>query len=256
MSFDFKKYGAEAMGTAILVFIACGVAVFANGIFANPVTGDLVTGGVNVVATALAFGLVIVAMAYTIGPISGCHINPAVSLGALIDKRIKPLEFLFYLAAQVIGAIFGGLLLFAIVKIIGLDAAGNMGANGYVIAETKGRAIVASFIVEIVLTFIFVLTILAVTSKKEYQKKAGIIIGLTLTLVHLIGIRLTGTSVNPARSLGVAIFGGVDALREVWVFLIAPFIGAIAAGFTWKCLFGKKKEEDFNADVSAEVPAE
>jgi len=232
MAKDIKKYIAELLGTAILVFVACGTAVFSNQL-----------GFVNIVATALAFGLTIVALAYTIGRISGAHVNPAVSLGALINKKISVKDFCFYVIAQFIGAILGGLLLFGIVRLIGLPAAGNMGTNGFVeTTRGTGAAIALSLIVEIVLTFIFVFTILGVTMKKANAPMAGMIIGLTLTLVHLIGIGLTGTSVNPARSFGVAIFGGVDALREVWVFLVAPMIGAALAGFAAWYFF--KKDDD------------
>ena len=241
MKLDHKKYGAEAMGTAILVFVACGTAVFS---------------GVNLVATALAFGLTVVAMAYAIGPISGCHINPAVSLGAAINKKISWKDFGFYVLAQIIGAIAGGALLFAIVKLSmpnSLEgAAVPMGANGYANADTTAKAIIISLIVEILLTFVFVLTILGITSKSEYSKIAGVVIGLTLVLVHLIGINLTGTSVNPARSIGAAIFGGKDALKELWVFIVAPMVGAAAAGFTAKCLFkGEEKKEENIADKPA-----
>ena len=245
---NLKKYAAEFAGTAALVLIACGTAVFTN---------------VDVVATALAFGLVIVILVPIIGSISGCHVNPAVSLGMLINKKISFKDFWFYVLSQVLGAITGGLILFAIVKLTGRSSVGNMGANGYVTDFASGvhwdgnqlvdggaprivLQIFGSLLVEIVLTFIFVFTILAVTSKKENSKIAGPIIGLTLTLVHLIGIGLTGTSVNPARSIGAAIFswtpGNTASLEQLWVFIVAPLIGAAIAGFAAKRLFKQKEE--------------
>jgi len=231
-----KKYIAEMLGTAILVFVACGTAVFTNG---------------NVVATALAFGLTIVALAYTIGRTSGAHVNPAVSLGALLNKKITAKDFFFYVVAQFIGAAIGGLLLFSVVRMMGLEAADNMGANGFVYTTRgTGVAIVLSLLVEVILTFIFVFTILGVIMKKTTAPMAGLIIGLTLTLVHLIGIGLTGTSVNPARSFGVAIFGGVDALRELWVFILAPMAGAALAGVAAWYFF---KSDDDTVEVETKV---
>jgi aquaporin Z len=232
-----KKLFAECLGTAVLVLVACGTA--------------MVT-GVNVVATALAFGLVIVAMAYTIGPISGCHINPAVSLAMAINKRITWIEFAAYAVAQTVGAIVGAGILYAIGKLTpgtdylgkAVDSAiitGNLGSNGYSgLTEKVGPAIVAAIIIEVVLTFIFVLTILKVTAKKDGAGgKAGLIIGLTLTLVHLLGIPLTGTSVNPARSIGPAIFAAFNdtaPIKEVWVFILAPLVGAALAAIVGKLL--------------------
>ncbi|MCL2675289.1 MAG: aquaporin [Firmicutes bacterium] len=242
MKLRFKKYIAEAIGTCVLVFVACGVAVFSEG---------------DLVATALAFGLVLIAMAYSIGNISGCHINPAVSLGALITKKIDGKDFLGYVVAQIIGAIIGGTLLFGIAKLfysplniaVSLWEGGFAGffgnsVNHYAIADTTAKQIILSLIVEIALTFIFVLTILGVTSKKGHPAVAGIAIGLALTVVHLLGINLTGTSVNPARSLGIAIFGGADALKELWAFIVAPLAGAALAGLAGKYLFYKDKKED------------
>lgn len=222
---DTKKYIAELIGTAVLVLIGCGTAVVT---------------GANVVATALAFGIAVIAMAYTIGPISGCHINPAVSLGALINKKLSLKNFCFYVVAQIIGAIIGGAILFGIVKLSGSSAfeSMNVGANGYAAANTLTASIILSLIVEIVLTFIFVFVIIGVTSKKDNNLMAGLGIGLCLTMVHLVGINLTGTSVNPARSL-VAIFGGVDALKELWVFLVAPMVGAALAGVAGVFMFKK-----------------
>ena len=232
----FKKAIAECFGTFVLVFVACGVA--------------LATGG-NLVATSLAFGLVIVAMAFSIGRISGCHINPAVSLGCLLTKRMTCKDFLVYVCAQVVGAILGGLLIFGCFKMGGNDyinyatGASNFSVSG----DYTFGGVVAALIVEVVLTFIFVLVILNVTDKKAEEsgvaKFAGIIIGLTLTLVHLIGILLTGTSVNPARSIGTAVAnlvygsGEAKALAHVWMFIVGPLAGGALAAVCYNVLFAK-----------------
>ena len=208
---DMKKYVAEFIGTFVLVFFACGVA------------GQ--TGGALGVTSA-AFGLVIVAMAYSIGNISGCHINPAVSLAMLISKRMSTRDFVGYLVAQFLGGIVGALLLWAI---LGNNEA--LGQNG--LYEGK---ILVSLIVEILLTFVFVLTILGVTSKAENSSVAGLVIGLALVLVHIFGIHFTGTSVNPARSLGPALFAGGEALSCVWVFFVGPLVGGALAAVVYKFL--------------------
>ena len=206
---DFKKYLAEFVGTFVLVFVACGMA------------GQ--TGG-SLMETSAAFGLVIVAMAYSIGNISGCHINPAVSIAMLCAKKMTMKDFIGYVAAQFLGAIAGAAVLNAVVK----DAA-KLGTN----ALYNGDA-VASFIIEAILTCIFVLAILGVTSKKEFGGAAGLVIGGALTLVHLLGINFTGTSVNPARSFGPALIAG--NLSGIWVFLLAPLVGGILAAVLYSFL--------------------
>lgn len=203
-----KKYISEFVGTFVLVLVGCGVA---------EVTGA------DVVATALAFGLVIVAMAYSIGNVSGCHINPAVSLGFYLSKKMSLKDLIYYVIAQILGAIVGAFVLGFL-----LGSFESLGANGYgleVFAQNAGIA----FVTEVLLTFVFVTAILGVTSKEKYSDVAGLVIGLTLTLVHLVGIPFTGTSVNPARSLGPALFVGGEALSQVWVFLLAPLVGAALA---------------------------
>lgn len=205
-----KKYIAEAVGTMMLTLIACGVAVLS---------------GANLVATSLAFGLVIVAMAYTIGHVSGCHINPAVSFGMFIAGKMKISELWKYVVAQVVGAFLGSVILG-----VCLDSFKTLGANSY----GGDTSLLVALLVEVILTFIFVTVILSVTSKKENSNVSGIVIGLTLTLVHLFGIRFTGTSVNPARSLAPAIFEGGDALSQVWIFILAPLVGACLAGLFYK----------------------
>jgi len=226
-----KKYIAELVGTMVLVFMGCGSAVFLG---CKPDGGHL--------AVALAFGLSIVAMAYVIGNVSGCHINPAVSLGALLDRRISVADFCGYVVSQVIGAIAGAALLKAVLCIAEsagagvVDLTGGLGSNAVANAGGIGGAL----LVEVILTFIFVLTILGVTADKSKGGVAGIVIGLTLTFVHIVGIPLTGTSVNPARSIGPALFAGGAALADVWVFVAAPLIGAALAATVYKMLVKTK----------------
>ena len=222
-----KKYIAECIGTLVLVTLGCGTAML--------VGCDAANGG-GYILTALAFGLVIVAMAYSIGNISGCHINPAVSLAMLIRKQLTAKDFVGYVIAQIIGAVLGTCILALIFKLGGVeDMTGGYGSNG--LAGVGGNAL-AGLIVEIVLTFIFVLAIIGVTSKTENAATVGIVIGLSLVLVHILGIGLTGTSVNPARSIGPALFAGGDALKSLWVFIVGPLVGgalaAVCYGFLEK----------------------
>ena len=220
-----KKYCSELIGTFVLVFMGCGSAVFL-GVSADG--GHL--------AVALAFGLSIVAMAYVIGGISGCHINPAVSLSMLLSKKMSVGDFIGYVVAQVIGAIAAAGLLHVLLSVTGMqDLTGGLGSNGL-----SNVGIAGGFIVEIMLTFIFVFVILGVVSDNSKGSVAGVVIGLTLTFVHIVGIPLTGTSVNPARSIGPAIFARGDALTDLWVFILAPLIGAVLAVVVFKLLNGKK----------------
>lgn len=218
---SFKKYIAECLGTFVLVFFACGTAVVVKCSTEN-LPGYLLT--------ALAFGLVIVGMAYSIGHVSGCHINPAVSLAMLLCNRISVKDFAGYVIAQFTGSIAGAALL---MLFVGRES--GLGSNGLFNGD-----IWLSLLIEILLTFVFVLVILFVTSKTENAAVAGIVIGLTLTLVHIIGIYFTGTSVNPARSFGPALFAGGDALKNVWVFIVAPFVGSLLAAITFRFLEPKK----------------
>ncbi|MBR6088890.1 MAG: aquaporin [Anaerolineaceae bacterium] len=216
-----KKYIAECLGTFVLVFFACGTAA---------VAGCTAEANAAYLITALAFGLVIVAMAYSIGNISGCHINPAVSIAMLCSGKMSVGDFIGYVAAQFAGGILGAACLAAVTgKQYGL------GTNAL-----YADSIVKSLIIEIILTFVFVLAILGVTSKKEFGSAAGLVIGLSLTLVHLLGIFFTGTSVNPARSFGPALFMGGDALKCVWVFIVAPLIGGVLASFCYRFLDPEK----------------
>jgi aquaporin Z len=176
-------------------------------------------------------------MAYVIGNVSGCHVNPAVSLAMLISGRLSVKDFVCYVIAQVLGAIAGIAILYAIMSCCGMDiAVQGLGANGYGEASSVGINMVGAILVEIILTFVFIYTILGVTSDKEKSSVAGIVIGLTLTFVHIMGIPLTGTSVNPARSLAPALFLGGQALSQVWVFIVAPFIGSIIAAVIYNVL--------------------
>ncbi len=215
---SIRKYIAEFIGTFVLVLFACGTAAMTGCSTTSFDTAYLVT--------ALAFGLVIVAMAYSIGNISGCHINPAVSLAMLISGKMTVKDFIGYVIAQFLGAVAGAGVLLAL---IGPDK--GLGANGLFEGD-----VLKSVIIEVILTFVFVISILGVTSKVENGKVAGLVIGLSLTLVHLFGIAFTGTSVNPARSFGPALFVGGDALANVWVFIVAPLIGGALAAVVYKVL--------------------
>lgn len=225
-----KKYLSEFIGTAVLVLFGCGTAVVTGGL-----TGGIGLGTLGVFAIAMAFGLSIVAMAYVIGNISGCHINPAVSLAMLINKKMSVKDFVFYVIAQVLGAIVGIGILYAIGSNSNLGVQA-LGANGFGEASAVGLNMGGAILVEIILTFVFIYTILGVTSDEKKGTVAGIVIGLTLAFVHIIGIPLTGTSVNPARSLAPAIFLGGEALKQVWVFIVAPFIGSALAAVVFKFL--------------------
>lgn len=215
-----KKYFAEMIGTMVLVLMGCGTAVSLNcGVDTASVVG-----------TAMAFGLAVVSMAYTIGGISGCHINPAITLGAWLCGRIKSKDALLYMIFQVIGAVIGSTLLYVLVANSGITFEGTMtGANACSGSVTGG------LFVEMVLTFIFVLVVLGTTDdKKGAGNFAGLAIGLCLILIHFVGIKYTGTSVNPARSIGPALFQGGEALNQLWVFIVGPFVGAMCAAFVWR----------------------
>lgn len=225
-----KKCLAEFLGTAVLVTFGCGVAA-TNGL------------GAGYVGIALAFGFVIVAMAYSVGNVSGCHVNPAVSLAMLINGKLTPAEFIGYVVSQFLGATVGGFILYAMLAGTSFLAENGMGTNGYENLSATGISAGGAFIAEVVLTFVFVFAICGVTSKPNFGNAAGLVIGLSLTLVHLLGLPLTGTSVNPARSFGAAlvsaIFGcanGSAALGQVWLFIIAPLIGGACAALVYKVL--------------------
>lgn len=226
-----KRYISELIGTMVLVLFGCGSAAIAGSMLGT-------------LGIALAFGLSIVAMAYVIGDISGCHINPAVSIGMWVDGRLESKDLIIYIIFQCIGAVIGIALLAAIINSapsLGGYTATGLGQNGFGSASAVGLDVIGAIIVEIILTFVFVFTVLGVTKKVENGAVAGIVIGLTLTFVHIMGIPLTGTSVNPARSLAPALFLGGQALQQVWVFILAPIVGAVIAGLIYK---GLNTEDD------------
>jgi len=230
-----KKFCAEFIGTFVLVLLACGTATVLGCDTTKPNGAYILT--------ALAFGLVIVAMAYSIGNVSGCHINPAVSLGVLLNGGMSIVEFIVYIAAQFTGATAGA-------AVLGLLAGFNssLGTNGwYAASDTFAGSWKLSLLVEVILSFIFVLVILSVTSVKKYEKSAGLVIGMTLTLVHIFGIHFTGTSVNPARSFGPALIkafaGDPTALSKYWVFLVAPLVGGAAAAVIYRFIIKTKEAE-------------
>ncbi|HEY3942539.1 MAG TPA: aquaporin [Acidimicrobiales bacterium] len=226
-----RKLLSELLGTALLVFFAVGVATLSFGFHFD---GGSVAAGV--VATALAFGLTLLALVYVLGPISGAHVNPAVTLGAVLTRRIPPLEAIAYVVAQIVGGILGALLLWAVLGQSPLyhRSVQGLGADGYGTASLVHLGGGGAFLAEVVLTALFVFVVLGVTSKIANAATAGVVIGLSLTVVHLVGIPLTGTSVNPARSLGPALVLGGTPLSQVWLFIVAPLVGAIvAAGLHW-----------------------
>lgn len=228
----FKRAIAECIGTAVLVLVACGVAVVT---------------GVSWVATSLAFGLVIVAMAYSIGNVSGCHINPAVSFAMYLNKKISGKELCYYVIAQVIGAFVGALLLALFLR--GFGALGGNEIQAVLYNKEFKLDFVSylgAFLVEVVLTFVFVIAILGVTDEKHHDgKHAGIVIGLVLTLVHLFGLGFTGTSVNPARSLAPAVLqafdGNTTSLEQIWIWILAPLAGAALAVWVYKKITKEEK---------------
>ena len=225
-----KKLGAEFIGTFWLVLGGCGSAVLAA---AFP---DV---GIGLLGVSLAFGLTVLTMAFAIGHISGCHLNPAVSVGLMIGGRFSSGELLPYIAAQVAGGITGGAVLFVIASgQAGFETAG-FASNGYGEHSPGGYSLVSALVTEIVMTFMFLIIILGATDSRAPAGFAPIAIGLGLTLIHLISIPVTNTSVNPARSTGPAVFEGGIALSQLWMFWVAPIVGAILAGFVYKALWGE-----------------
>lgn len=245
-----KKGVAECIGTLVLVFIGCGV----GALF----------GASNVVATALAFGLSVTLMCYTIGRISGCHVNPAISLAMLLNKKITIKEFFVYIVAQFLGALLGALLLYVVINSYqyngtSIYAQVGLGTNAFS-AEGSGVSMLGAIIVEAVLTFIFCYGVLGVTGTEKFERISGVVIGFDLALVHLFGIPFTGTSVNPARSFGPAIAtqifskesGVVTSVSQLWVFIVAPLVGAIIAGLLFR-FFNTPKEITETTKVKKET---
>lgn len=223
---DTQKYLAELIGTFVLVFIGCGSAVVAGK-------------SIGFLGIALAFGIAVLVMVYAIGSISGCHINPAITIAMLVNGKISGKDAGMYIICQCIGAIIAAVLLFAIMS--GLPAyniaTDGLGQNGYGSASPGGFPLMSGLIAEVILTFIFLLVIFGATSKAAPAGFAGIAIGFSLAIIHMVGIPITGTSVNPARSLGPALIVGGTALGQLWLFIIAPIIGAVLAALVWKYLF-------------------
>jgi aquaporin Z len=229
-----RRMTAELLGTAILVYLAVGVATLSFGF---GTTGASFAAGV--VATALAFGLVLLVLAYVIGPISGCHINPAVTIGAWASGRIPLAEALGYWVAQFAGGIAGALLLWGTFSTSPLYSrtVTGLGTDGWGAASHVRIGEGGAFLVEVILTAVFVFAVLGATSKTANAATAGIVVGFALTMVHLIGIPLTGTSVNPARSLGPALVVGGTALAQVWLFIVAPLVGGLVAAGLHRVLY-------------------
>lgn len=215
-----NKMVAEIIGTFVLVLFGTGTAVLGGGIE-----------GVGILGISMAFGLSIVAMAYCIGTVSGCHVNPAVSIAMFVNKRITATELGLYIVGQLIGAVLASLTLYYFLVQSSLPTT-NFGQNSFGALGMGG-----AFVVELILTFVFVLVIIVVTGKQGNANLAGLVIGFTLVLIHLLGIPLTGTSVNPARSFGPALFAGGEALTQLWVFIVAPIVGGILAAIVGKFVF-------------------
>lgn len=230
-----RRLVAEFVGTFALVFLAVGTAVVGGSV------------GAGSVGVALAFGLVLVFGVYALGPVSGCHINPAVTIGMLLSKRIDAAVGGLYIVVQFLGGVLGAFLLWLMVEQFDVvDQTGVLGANGY--GAGAGINLAGALVVETVLTAIFVLAVLLVTDKAGNAALAGVAIGATLAAVHLIGVGLTGTSVNPARSFGPALFAGGTALEQVWVFLLAPAIGGVLAALVYPLI------RSFRSDVVRQIP--
>ncbi len=223
------QVSAEVLGTFVLVFFGCGTALMSGG---------------DYVATALAFGLTVLVMAYAVGRVSGAHFNPAITLGAAVGGRIAWRQVPVYIGAQLVGALAAGLCLFALMHgFPGFDATGNMAQNSFGDAGS-GYAWWAALLLEMLMTAVFLWVILAVTDvRNEHPALAPLAIGLTLTMLHFGSIAATGTSVNPARSIGVGVFAGVDAIAQLWLFILAPLLGGAIAGITYALLFGRGAED-------------
>ncbi len=236
---QIRKLAAELLGTALLVFFAVGIATLAFGF---KLFGASAAAGI--VMTALGFGLVLLALAYALGPISGCHVNPAVTLGFVVSGRMTLEEATGYWVAQFLGGIIGALALWAMLRGAGdySVATVGLGADGWGAHSMIGLGAAGAFAAEVILTFLFVFVVLAATSHAATASFGGLAIGLALAVVHLLGIPLTGTSVNPARSLGPALVVGGDAFHQVWLFLVAPLIGGAVAALAARALIARRRE--------------
>ena len=241
-----KQFGAEFFGTFWLVLGGCGSAVLAA---AFPKVG------IGLLGVALAFGLTLLTMCFAIGHISGCHINPAVSIGLWAGGRFSAKDVVPYIIAQILGGILAGAVLYFIASgKPGFDVSAGFAANGYGAHSPGGYSLAAAFLTEVVMTFMFLLVIHGATDKRAPQGFAGIPIGLCLTLIHLISIPVTNTSVNPARSIGVALFAGGWAIQQLWLFMTAPIIGALLGGLVYRWLGGSEVPQR-SAEAAVRVPA-
>ncbi|WP_392544703.1 aquaporin Z [Oryzobacter telluris] len=250
-----QRLGAELLGTFWLVFGGCGSAVFA-GVFLSPnvVAGQTVQVGIGFVGVALAFGLTVMTMAYAVGHVSGAHFNPAVTIGVAVARRFEWRDVPAYVGAQVVGGLLGGLAVWGIARgRSGFDATGNLAANGFGEHSPGGYGLVAVFVAEAILTAVFVYVILGATDSRAPQGFAPIAIGLSLTLIHLISIPISNTSVNPARSTGVAFFNGDGAPGQLWLFWLAPIVGAAIAGATFHLITGVDRRD---RDIAGEIEIE
>jgi aquaporin Z len=247
-----RKCAAELLGTALLVFAGVGVATL---MFGFKFDGGIVAAGM--VATALAFGLVLLALVYVLGPISGCHVNPAVTMGAWLSGRLPLTEAIGYWTAQLTGGILGALLLWGMLGSAPAYSTSRtgLGANGWGALSDIHIGMGGAFLAEVILTAVFVFVVLGITSKFGNAATAGVAIGLSLTVVHLIGIPITGTSVNPARSLGPALIVGGSALNQVWLFIVAPLVGAVAAAALHWLVYPRTAPAQPGAELAAESRA-
>jgi len=238
-----KKYLAELIGTFALVLLGCGAAVVDGKTIPAAVLSDAPF-GIGILGIALAFGLTVVVMAYTIGPISGCHINPAITIAMLVARKISAKDAVGYVVAQFVGATIGAAVLYAFLKgspgFTGIGEWG-LGSNGWGPGYLGGYSTTSAFLAEAILSFLFLFVIFGATSRFGNTNMAGLAIGLTLVIINLAAIPISGASVNPARSFGPAIFAGGKALGQLWLFIIAPVIGGIIAALLWHNVFDKEK---------------
>ncbi len=241
-----KKFVAELVGTFVLVLMGCGAAVIAGKASAVDTPA-----GIGLLGISLAFGLAVVIMAYAIGPISGCHINPAVTISMLVARKISVADSVSYIVAQLTGATLAATLLYVILTGTPSFAMGEwaLGSNGWGPGYLGGYDLTAAFVSEFVFSFLFLFVIHAVTSKSGNSTMAGLVIGLSLVLIHLVGIPITGVSVNPARSFGPAIFAQGKALEQLWLFFVAPILGGIAAALAWEYIFARPTKGDTGAEM-------
>lgn len=247
-----KKYLAEFIGTFTLVLVGCGAAVIAGKALPDW------PAGLGLLGISFAFGLSVVVMAYAIGPISGCHINPAITVAMLVARKISLSDALGYIVAQFVGALAAAAVLLVIQKGSPGFAMGEwaLGPNGWGAGYLGGYSTTSAFIAEVVFTFLFLFVIFATTSKLGNSTMAGLAIGFTLVLIHLVSIPITGTSVNPARSFGPAILAGGKAMEQLWLFIVAPILGGIIAALVWNGLFGDAKEKtvEFKPNIFKQQP--